>query len=175
MRCSELASALRELLVFESVERRARANDGRFSRSGDSRRVFRVRGKENDETAEKMKSKRQSHALISVLGDDDEAKRLRRIHKVSDIEDMRFKASFCVVIVPNDAEGDEDIDERTTGQKTSRWRCGRIAFRFCCTRKCQRERRRRSLCQRALRRAPIIGRFRLRILLDLPSVQSQHG
>jgi len=68
--------------------------------------------RKNDETAEKLKSKRQSHALISVLGDDDEAKRLRRIHKVSDTEDMRFRASFCVVIVPNDAEGDEDIDER---------------------------------------------------------------
>jgi hypothetical protein len=68
--------------------------------------------RKNDETAEKLKSKRQSHALISVLGDDDEAKRLRKIHKVSDTEDMRFRASFCVVIVPNDAEVDEDIDER---------------------------------------------------------------
>ena len=68
--------------------------------------------RKNDETAGKLKSKRQSHALISVLGDDDEAKRLRRIYKVSDTEDMRFRASFCVVIVPNDAEGDEDIDER---------------------------------------------------------------
>ena len=66
----------------------------------------------NDEKAEQLKSRRESHALISVLGDDEEAKRLRRINKVSDGEDMRFKASFCVVIVPNDAEGDEDIDER---------------------------------------------------------------
>ena len=37
----------------------------------------------NDETTERLNSKRQSHALISVLGDDEEAKRLRRIYKVS--------------------------------------------------------------------------------------------
>lgn len=71
----------------------------------------------NDETTERLNSKRQSHALISVLGDDEEAKRLRRIYKVSHGEDMRFKASFCVIIVPNDAEGDEDIDERNQWTK----------------------------------------------------------
>tara|TARA_B100000530_G_scaffold335547_1_gene287900 strand:- start:1760 stop:2539 length:780 start_codon:yes stop_codon:yes gene_type:complete len=71
----------------------------------------------NDETTERLNSKRQSHALISVLGDDEEAKRLRRIYKVSHGEDMRFKASFCVIIVPNDAEGDEDIDERNRWTK----------------------------------------------------------
>ena len=30
---------------------------------------------------------------------------------------MRFKASFCVIIVPNDAEGDEDIGERNQWTK----------------------------------------------------------
>lgn len=65
--------------------------------------------RKNDEEAERLKSKRSSHALISVLGDDEEAKRLRKIHKVSDSESMRFSASFCVVVIPNDAEGEEDI------------------------------------------------------------------